>query len=148
MAPLDRKQLEAGLVELVATESAAEAAQLAAKLRKLGIAAIANAEFVPPDPQRTEHASATDPRSFVLVPKAELDRAWDAIHAAQPREGAATDEEIQAALASGDDGYDDENAGEAAPPLYERVVSAAFQWGARLLLLGCVGAFVWWWWRR
>ncbi|MFY9341720.1 MAG: hypothetical protein WAT39_04480 [Planctomycetota bacterium] len=92
------------LVELVTTGSAAEADQLAERLRRAGIGALANAEPVQPEPAYMGKIPALRYRSFVLVGEPDRERALAMIRAEQPPQtpqGSATTGEIEAELADG-----------------------------------------------
>lgn len=95
-----------GLVEIAHAGSIAEAEEIAAQLRAADVAAIAKAG-------KWGTTGDGEPWFYfaVVVPLVEADRAAEVLAAMQPREGDATDEEIERVLRG--EGEDESESGEA-----------------------------------
>lgn len=84
----DPDDIEQHFVELTETSSASEASALAARLRRAGIIALANAE--PYLYHGSRHGLGQGFRTFVMVFEAELERAIEVVNAEIPDEGEAS----------------------------------------------------------
>jgi hypothetical protein len=131
--PLRATTVERHLVELVSEPSAHEAEATAAALRAEGVVALANAEPTPPDrhdPRWREQGH----RYFVVVASADLERARALLAGVVPREGDATDEEVERLLAADAD-YDLAAGATASPSPLQQVLLVAYsllRWGLLL----------------
>lgn len=105
--PLSSPADRAGqLVELTETESASEAHELAARLRRHGIVAVANAEA--PSEQRSDRGILLreQRRPVVLVLAAEHERALDHLESEMAPEGDASRDEIERDLQAAEEDLD------------------------------------------
>jgi hypothetical protein len=157
--------VEQHLVELTTTASVGEANELAARLRRAGIVALANAAPLPREHGWRGSASEQRYRAYVAVLAAEADRARELLYAEHRAEGDATPDEIAAeldAIAAADeraDGdADDSDSGDASrgPEIAEqeslddtpfhRGLERAWRWlwrAALVMLLAAVAVAVW-----